>query len=112
MNTTTRDTMMRIGIFNVRYVKVGERHGLNDCVTNDREPLVEFYDAEQSVEKFGPRGQFITRYDAMDVRRHRFGLRLDFDIPRWTATQAQMCLISDWLNALAKEEEKAKAASA
>lgn len=108
MSTTTRDTMMRIGIFNVRYVKVGERHGLNDCVTNDIEPLVEFYDAEQSVEKFGPRGQFITRYDAMVVRRHRFDLRLDLDIPRWAVTRKQMCLISDWVNALAEEQGEAK----
>jgi len=49
--------------FNVRLVRKGERYGLNDCLTHEKDqPMVEFYDASQDSAKFGARGQFISRY--------------------------------------------------
>lgn len=55
--------------FNVRVVGTGDRYGRDDCLVNEKEPLVEFYDASQSVEKFGPRGQFVSRYKLSTLRR-------------------------------------------
>lgn len=50
--------------FNVRLVKVGDGYGLDDCLTNEREPMIEFYDATyEGTADFGPRGQFVSRYN-------------------------------------------------
>lgn len=49
--------------FHVRIVREGEVYGREDCLTHDKEEaLVEFYDATVDPEKFGPRGQFVSRY--------------------------------------------------
>ena len=57
---------------NVRIVRQGDRHGLNDCLThNEARPLVEFYDASSSAT---PRGQFITSYYLSTLLGHVGGL--------------------------------------
>ncbi len=49
-----------------RFVKIGDRYGLNDCLvhgaekTDLREPMIEFYCPENKAH--GPRGYFISRY--------------------------------------------------
>lgn len=92
-------TMTRIGPWNVRLVFKGEQHGRDDCLTHDAdEPLIEFHDAEQRADKFGPRGQFVSRYNAstvlsMDAAR---GLCLDFGQPRWNVQPGQLAAIIDW----------------
>lgn len=53
--------------FHVRVVHLGGRYGLEDCLEHDeREPLIEFYDATYAdpTGDFGPRGQFVNRYNA------------------------------------------------
>jgi hypothetical protein len=83
--------------FNVRLVRKGDRYGLNDCLTHDKdEPLVEFYDAtyEQDARFDLGRGQFVARYclDTLtgkpggyghDHRRQPRGLDLCGHVPAW-----------------------------
>jgi len=50
--------------FNVRLVQRGDRYGLDDCLTHDKDdPMVEWYDATyENTPDFGVRGQFVSRY--------------------------------------------------
>jgi len=50
--------MKQFGKFNVRVIFAGDRYGLNDCLTVEGAPQVEFYDATADKETFGERGQF------------------------------------------------------
>lgn len=80
--------------FNVRVVKKGEAYGLNDCKVHDSDDaLVEFYDATYEGEKFGPRGQFVSRYYASTFlsRDRDFGLCLDGGVDVWSIDQAALC---------------------
>ena len=62
------------------------------------DPLVEFYDAEQSVKKFGPMGQFVTRYYASTLLEKPFAaLALDLGIPEWTVNAEEAKVVSAWL---------------
>lgn len=72
--------------WNVRLVRTGDAYGLDDCLVNSGTDLVEFYDADQDPEKFGPRGQFVSRYFRGTIEQHStgLGLALDCGIPRWT----------------------------
>ena len=73
--------------FHVRVVQKGDAYGRDDCLTHDEaEPMVEFYDASQDPEKFGPRGQFATRYYLSTLIKdpeHYSGLDLQGDVPSW-----------------------------
>lgn len=92
-------TMTRVGPWNVRLVFQGERYGLEDCLTHDAdEPLIEFYDAEQRADKFGPRGQFVSRYNASTILSMApgSGLCLYGGVPAWTAQPNQMAAVIDW----------------
>lgn len=77
--------------FNVRVVHEGDEYGLNDCLVHDGEPMVEFYDATYEGDKFGPRGQFVSRYylstltSVMGAEPGR-GLNLDGGVPVWQIT--------------------------
>lgn len=87
--------------FGVRVVKLGDRYGLDDVLTHGLKgrtqkrddfahrmgPLVEFYDLRW-VHKFGPRGQFVSRYflrtltdDAAKLTA--VGLDMQGDVPSW-----------------------------
>ena len=55
--------------FGIRIVTAGMNYGLDDCLTHDGEPMVEFYDYTYASDDthnsaFGPRGQFVSRYYA------------------------------------------------
>lgn len=78
--------------FNVRAVFAGDRYGLDDCLTHTGAPMIEFYDAEQSAEAFGPRGQFVSRYYAFTLANHAptVGLCLAGRIPEWSVTGANV----------------------
>jgi hypothetical protein len=56
--------MKKIGNYNVRIVRKGDRYGRNDCLTHDGNgdhALVEFYlDSHHDIH--GPRGFFVSRY--------------------------------------------------
>jgi hypothetical protein len=86
--------------FRTRLVRTGDRYGLNDCLVHDKPgPMVEFYDASQDPEKFGPRGQFVTRYYASTLtRRERSaGLDLDCGIPGWKVDGCVMEQVTRWM---------------
>jgi hypothetical protein len=75
--------------FFVRVVKKGDKYGRDDVLTHDlAKPMVEFYDYS-AVNRglFGPRGQFVSRYDvATLLRAYNHGdlvLVLDSGIPKW-----------------------------
>jgi hypothetical protein len=100
----TRPTTARIGPWTVRFVFKGERYGLDNVLLHEQdEPLVEFYDAEQSLTKFGPLGQFVTRYYLTTLLENRqkhpayAPLALDLGIPRWTVSAPHMGLVEHWL---------------
>lgn len=68
--------------FTVRLVRQGDHYGAVDCLTHDTgRPLVEFYDATHAGSRFGPRGQFVSRY------------YVDALIPMLCSTDAQTLLL-------------------
>lgn len=73
--------------FLVRVVHEGDHYGLNDClITHDGEPMIEFYDATYAGDsRFGPRGQFVSRYYLDTLERHgeNVGLNLQGDVDVW-----------------------------
>ena len=79
--------------FHARLIRTGDRYGLVDKLTNDGAAMVEFFDAEADPAKFGPLGQFVSRYyvdtfneTAEDGR----GIALEGSVPRWTITAAEV----------------------
>jgi hypothetical protein len=92
-------------IFYVRIVRNGDRYGHNDCMVNDNDPMIEFYDSSQDPKNFGEPGQFITRYyiDALrgpdgfgsDARFPKY-LMLDGGNPVWTLDSFAASQAVDW----------------
>jgi hypothetical protein len=94
------DPVRRIGKFNVRIVHKGGAYGLQDCLTHDQDdPLVEFYDAKWAGVKFGPRGQFVSRYYAGTLLEsdHPDGLALDGAISEWAASPQDMQQVIEFI---------------
>ena len=90
--------------FTVRIVREGDAYGLNDCLTHDEaEPLIEFYDASQDPEAFGPRGQFVSRYYLTTLLEHTpgTGLGLEGSVPVWSIDADEL----DALIAVLRQEE-------
>ncbi len=95
--------------FLVRIVNLGDRYGLDDCLTHDdADPLIEFYDLSYT-KGFGPRGQFVSRYCAHTLAGHGGrGLNLDGGEPVWqidaaalapvikTAQEIAVCKPNSW----------------
>ncbi len=79
--------------FLVRVVREGERYGLDDCIVYNKDtdstfyendPLIEFYDLSVDLRKFGPRGQFVSRYHASQLAKDSpYGLDLHGGVPEW-----------------------------
>ena len=94
--------------FNVRLVVVGDKYGLDDCLTHpDRgdksDPLVEFYDAMQDPKKFGDRGQFVSRYYLRTLKKDSCklsnnGLCLHGGVPEWNVDARAMAQVMAWLS--------------
>lgn len=89
--------------FHARLIRTGDRYGLVDKLTNDGAAMVEFFDAEADPAKFGPLGQFVSRYyvdtfneTAEDGR----GIALDLGVPRWTISAANVAEVAAWLASL------------
>lgn len=36
--------MLQVEKYNIRIVNTGDKYGRDDCLTNEKEPLLEFYD--------------------------------------------------------------------
>jgi hypothetical protein len=81
--TTVRSTLGAEHRFLVRVVRPGARYGLGDCLTNQGETLVEFYDATYATDNpaasrcHGPRGQFVARYHLSTLADHPYNTGLD-----------------------------------
>lgn len=85
--------MIQIEGFNIRIVRTGDAYGWDDCLTHDgADALVEFYDAKVDLKKFGPRGQFVSRYLASTIlgATYEAGLQLDGGVPQWAISTRGM----------------------
>ena len=92
--------LFTVGPWAVRIVRTGDAYGLDDRLTHDKaDPLVEFYDTRQAGPKFGPRGQFVSRYDLSTLLDHRpgAGLCLQGGVPSWTVTGADFERVAAFL---------------
>ena len=96
-----RDTPSK---FNVKLVLPGDEYGRDDCLTNERdEPLVEFYDDKYRKDgKFGPLGQFISRYRMSTLIGDQWGprnsaLMLWGSEPSWTLDKEGVAKVLAWL---------------
>ena len=95
--------MLKVGKYNVRIVNAGDKYGRNDCLTNDKQPLVEFYDSRYDQADFMGRGQFVSRYYVDTIVRGEYpgGLSLDGGIPEWTVSADEMCQVKQYLAGVA-----------
>lgn len=84
--------MIRIEKFNVRIVNTGDKYGVNDCLTNTKGPMVEFYDSRFKSGWDKERGQFVTRYCVETLINSYYprGLCLDGGVPAWSVSAEGM----------------------
>lgn len=79
---------MRVGIFNTRMLFSGDKYGLDNALTYDGPPMIEFYDSRFD---FTPLGQFVTRRDAQRMFMAPSGaVSLDCGVPAWSLTSGEM----------------------
>ena len=78
--------------FNVRIVNTGDKYGVNDCLTNTKGPMVEFYDSRFKSGWDKERGQFVTRYYVETLINSYYprGLCLDGGVPAWSVSAEGM----------------------
>jgi hypothetical protein len=86
--TTPGGTFLGIyGGFSVVLVRKGDRYGLENCLTHEKDdPMVEFYDADYAGKPYFTKvGQFVSRYYLSTLtERPVAGLCLDGGIPKWS----------------------------
>ena len=81
--------------FNTKIIKTGDSYGRNDCLVNDGEPMIEFYDPRY---QHTPIGQFVSRYNISTILEGSvYGLCLQGDVPEWTVSADDMQEIRAWL---------------
>ena len=76
--------------WNVRIVNTGDKYGRDMCLTNDKAPLVEFYDGRYLHTPFG---QFVSRYYVSTIlsdSEYPTGLCLDGRVPDWQVSADDM----------------------
>ena len=95
--------MIQVGKYNIRVVNTGDKYGRNDCLTNDKAPMVEFYDTRYNQADWMGRGQFVSRYyvDTILDGDYPGGLCLDGGIPEWTVSAAEMLDVKAYLMGVA-----------
>lgn len=82
-----------------RIVRKGDRYGLDNCLVHgENDPMVEFWDLNHT-DKFGPDGQFVSRYYVATLLTHELGIGLDLqgDIPEWKIDGHVMIGVLEWL---------------
>jgi hypothetical protein len=92
--------MIKVEKFNVRIVNVGDKYGRNDCLTNDKASMVEFYDSRYDFPDFMGRGQFVSRYYISileEGNRDGRGLCLDGGIPEWSVSAEGMKQVLEYI---------------
>lgn len=101
-------SIIKVGRWLVRVVRTGDKYGLNNCLIHtDAEPSVEFYDSNQDPDKFGPLGQFVSRYylSTMLQRDQGVGLILMGGVPEWVVSQTDMAIVHGFLLAQPEADE-------
>jgi len=86
---------MKIENFNIRIVKNGDKYGLNFCLTNNGETMVEFYDSRFKHTEYG---QFVSRYYVKTLIDHKGGLALYGSIPEWSITAEGMKQVTNYIS--------------
>lgn len=91
--------MLKVEKYNVRIVNTGDKYGRNDCLTNDNEQLIEFYDTRFNHKSSMGRGQFVSRYYTSTILGGDYsnGLCLDGGIPEYTVSPESMKQIVEYL---------------
>ena len=93
--------LLALSKWNVRIVKTGDQYDLNMCLTNDKAPMVEFYDVRYPHTQYG---QFVARYYiytilSQDSRGGEYsnGLCLDGRVPTWHVSAEDMAQVITFL---------------
>lgn len=88
--------MKQVEHFNLRIVNTGDKYGLNDCLTNNKAPMVEFYDSRHPHTAFG---QFVTRYyvETLLDSYYPHGLCLDGGVPAWSVSAEGMQQVIEFI---------------
>jgi hypothetical protein len=91
--------MLRVEKYNVRIVNTGDKYGRSDCLTNDKQAMVEFYDNRFDQKDFMGRGQFVSRYYASTLLDGEYpnGLCLDGGVPEWTVGPEAMQQVIEFI---------------
>jgi hypothetical protein len=92
--------MIKIEKFNVRIVNTGDKFGRNDCLVNDKAPMVEFYDTRYTSSDFAGRGQFVSRYyvsTLLEDSQYPNGLCLDGGITEWSVSADGMKQVLEYI---------------
>ena len=91
--------MFKVEKFNIRIVNTGDKYGRKDCLTNDKAPMVEFYDSRYDMDDFMGRGQFVSRYyvDTILNGEYPTGLCLYGSEPEWIVSANGMKQVVDYL---------------
>jgi hypothetical protein len=91
--------MKRIEMFNIRIVNTGDKYGVNDCLTNNKAPMIEFYDSRFTHGADGARGQFVTRYyiETLTDSGCPNGLCLDGGVPAWSVSAEGMKEVIEYI---------------
>ena len=91
--------MFKVEKFNIRIVNTGDKYGRKDCLTNDKAPMVGFYDSRYDMDDFMGRGQFVSRYyvDTILNGEYPTGLCLYGSEPEWIVSANGMKQVVDYL---------------
>ena len=91
--------MKQVELFNIRIVHTGDKYGVNDCLTNNKAPMIEFYDSRFTHGADGARGQFVTRYyiETLTDSGCPNGLCLDGGVPAWTVSPEGMQQVLEYI---------------
>ena len=91
--------MKKVENFNIRIVNTGDKYGRNDCLVNNKETLVEFYDTRYTSSDFADRGLFVSRYYASSLIDSQYpnGLCLDGGVPEWSVSADGMKQVLEYI---------------
>ena len=99
--------LLKLNKWNVRIVKTGDKYGRAMCLTNDKAPMVEFYDSRYPHTEYG---QFVSRYYistilSQDSRGGKYsnGLCLDGRVPAWQVSAEDMAEVVSFLQGFQNE---------